>query len=597
MDSQSHHKHSRDEDLSTTPTHSSFSLPSPATNRRKFQRRLQQLSQRSAERRRLMSELQHIRLLPSSQPYHRLNAELLVAEPDPLVIQYSDINAPPIDNFDRDSFTFVQACTPVEMAHLRHFDRPIHTPDAIFNDAIGDAVELVSDLLELPYPIPFPSKDKLAVVRYWPMKFAGIEYARMGLKTRAAANIQAQKDAEDAYDKLLNGELVPPHDVRLGGRGKVAQVPEKVARDHPPPVGRLILMLSHRDLKICGITENQLTLAYSPSQYPIAVGLSWYHGGSTEFITRMMPYEEWFCFDAKKFDSSINPWMVRVAINIVRAQYDNGMANIYDAYWQFVYNSLVEAPIYRDDGTRFQKYVGTTSGHSHNTLLQSIITIILGYACLFILHPDLTIEVIKANSWMESLGDDNLMAVRGPLIGHSVEEIAKVMGDSFNVDWSGKKSFKTTRVMDEEEGEFQGIQFLGKFWKLEDYPTELGPISLPIPYRPTQETYLRLLFPEYGDLTLDQAYLRALGNYIDAAGNTKTETWLSGYIDWLQEQGAEAGDSWPANFKRMVSRDYSNIGVEVPKPMRITRPQWLDLTILTRAEYVRAWGRDDHQEI
>jgi len=445
--------------------------------------------------------------------------------------------------------------------------------------------------LKLDEPLFFPDVQDLARVKYYPKKFAGIEYAVMGLKTRAEANDIAQVDAEEAFTRLLAGQRVPPHDVRLGGRGKVTKMDRQSAENKIPPVGRLILMMSHRDLKLAGVTENQLTKAWSSAPYPIAVGQSWYHGGSQQFIDRLAKYEKFYCFDAKKFDSSINQWMVRLAINICRQQYFQGADERYDAYWEFVAESLLRAPIYRDDGVRLQKFVGTTSGHSHNTLLQSIITLIVGYTALFEMDDTLTVNNIIEHAWLESLGDDNIMGVSLKLAHLTTENIAECVDRTVHINWWGKKSFATTRLLDAIQGDFQGVQFLGKFWYLAEYPQFDGAVLLPLPYRPAVETYLRLLYPEYGILTPEDSYLRALGNYIDAAGNRAMEVWLQGYMDMLEERVETVPDEWPPNFKRMVARDYSNVGVEVPRPMRVSFEQWRDLIILSRESYRRAWPR------
>lgn len=540
--------------------------------------------------RELREMFKHIKVLGRTNAYNKLNKELVIAPADPLVEEFSMIDPPPIPGMKPEQFTFVKACTPVEMAHLRNFDRPSHTPEARYTSAIEKAVEVVGGLLDLPEYLFFPDRHALHDVTFYPGKFAGMEYAQMGLKTRAEAHSIALMDAEAAYDKLAAGEDVLPHDVRLGGRGKVTELSEGQARTKPPPVGRLILMLSHRDLLLNGITENQLTRAYSAPEYPVAVGQSWYHGGSAAFLQRFKDYEEYFCFDAKKFDSGINPWMVRIAINILRTQYYKGTEKEYDTYWRFVYESLVRAPIYRDDGVRFQKEVGTTSGHSHNTLLQSIITLILGYAAYALLNPDCDVATLKENVWVESLGDDNIIGVRNGFVGASVEQIAETVWSALRIDWGGKKSFKTTRLLDPACSDFQGIQFLGKFWYLADYPVGERIVQQPLPYRPARETYLRLLYPEYGTIEPGQTYLRTLGNYLDAAGNRLMEHWLQRFMDWLDARGIEHVDEWPPNFKRMVSRDYSNVGVEVPRPVRINFAQWRDLVVLERTEYRRLWN-------
>jgi hypothetical protein len=127
-----------------------------------------------------------------------------------------------------------------------------------------------------------------------------------------------------------------------------------------------------------------------------------------------MEYDKYILFDARKFDSSINTWMVKLAIRICRNQSFEGMHSRYDTYWNFIEESLLRPTIYRDDA----------SGHSHNTLLQSTITLLLAYAAVAALCPHLTQEEIMANIWVESLGDDNIIGLRGPLAHPTLEDIA-----------------------------------------------------------------------------------------------------------------------------------------------------------------------------
>jgi hypothetical protein len=82
------------------------------------------------------------------------------------------------------------------------------------------------------------------------------------------------------------------------------------------------------------------------------------------------------------------------------------------------------------------------------------------------------------------------------------------------------------RLINPTPGEFEGVQFLGKYFHLSEYPIDGGVLRVPIPYRPAVETYLRLLYPECGEHTMEETRLRVLGNYIDAGGNPLMERWL-----------------------------------------------------------------------
>jgi hypothetical protein len=352
-------------------------------------------------------------------------------------------------------------------------------------------------------------------------------------------------------------------------------------------------MMSHRDLKLCGVTEKLLTQAYLGPKWPISVGDSWFHEGTHSFHQRFRGFLRYHCFDARKYDAYLEPWLVRYAINILREQFVDGREDMYDAYWRFVEESLIRAPIMRDDGFRLQKLVGTTSGHSHNTLLQSICTLIVAYGVIIAMNPTLSDDQVKEAVHAEALGDDNITGSKEPVASFSVEDAAKWAWEIFGIDWKGKKSFETTAVVDLVPLGFQGVQYLGKYFRKAEYPIDGGTVDVVLPYRPFRETFLRLLYPEYGSLGADQTWLRALGNYIDAAGNPVTERWLQGFLDWLEPKVMEQPEQWPANFQRMVSRDYSGIGIEVPKPERMSFEQWRDLVVLPREEYRRSWRADE----
>ncbi|ALO50128.1 putative RdRp [Penicillium aurantiogriseum bipartite virus 1] len=569
---------------------------SPETRRRKFKRRKGQIQRRLEEQLRIAEIYTHISVIGTRAPYAQLRNELTTADADPVIVEYCKENPPADETLTSDNWTFVKANTLVEMNHLKNFDRPVRVMPDQHTDIIMRAANIVADLLELPQLLRFPLKGDIQDVPFKGDKFAGMEYADMGMKTRKEADPVAQQDAEWAYDRLLAGHHVSPHDVRLGGRGKVTQHKRTEVEQSPPAVGRLILMLSQRDLKLCGITEKLLTSAYLDAKWPISVGDSWFHEGTHGFYKRFRNYTNYYCLDAKKYDAFLDPWLIKIAINIIREQFVDGREPAYDAYWRFVEESLISAPICRDDGIRLQKNVGTTSGHSHNTLLQSICTLIVGYGVFISLNPELSDAEIKSAVHMESLGDDNISATKDPLPEFSVEQIAGKAWDIFGIDWFGKKSFATTAVVDVTPLQFQGVQYLGKYFRREEYPTEDGPVGVVIPYRPFGETFLRLLYPEYGTLDVEQTWLRVLGNYIDAAGNPVTERWLQGLLDWLEPQVEATFAQWPSNFLRMVSRDYTGVGVEVPRPERMSYEQWRDLVVLPRSEYKSAWKAEEEED-
>jgi hypothetical protein len=405
----------------------------------------------------------------------------------------------------------------------------------------------------------------------------------MGFNNRMEAHHLAMLHAKADFIKLNQGFRVKPHDVRLGGRGKITDRGKPGNPAFIPIVGRLILMLSHRDLLILGSTEQMLTRMYLGVQYPVSVGFGWSYGNAIKLVQTFAPYSNYFCFDASKFDSSISSWLVWDAISILRDRFQDGHDSKYDAYWQFVYDSLVAVIIRRDDGIRMQKMKGTTSGHCHNTLVQSIITLIVGYGCLIALCPHLSLEQIMEDSKLWSLGDDNLMGLKGELAHLTKEQIQAKAMELYGINWSGRKSFTTQCLIDGVMGDFEGVQYLGKFLFKDVMEFNGQTITVPTPYRPFLETVEKVYYPERPTDSLNETYEKILGNYYDAAGNPETAEWLDKLLDWMEAKGAYPPDEWSSAQAKQITKDYYHIGSFTPRPLRITREDWLIWTHVEHA--------------
>ncbi|KAF9906342.1 hypothetical protein EC991_000744 [Linnemannia zychae] len=543
----------------------------------------------------LQSEFTHFTFHPNKRFYKPMDKHLDYVDHDPLIKKFSEICPPPLPHgVDISRFEYVKPCSPIQMNHLRLFNRKPRPMPQQYDWAFRRAVRHVSALMALPEKLPMPTKESLSNVRYDGSKFAGLDYARMKLKSREAAHPVALKDAREVWDTLMSGGSVLPHDTRLGGKGKLIEKGAGGALGRVDidmdniSMGRLILMLSHRDLLILGALEQPLTKAYLEDRWPIYIGQSWYHGGSERFVNKMAHHEVYHCFDAKKFDAAIDGWLVKEALLILREQFEGGMDSCYDALWSFVYDSLVEVIICRDDGIRMQKHVGTTSGNCFNTLVQSIITMLLGYTALIVKANErmgpIGVEKILVECEIEVLGDDMVMALEMTWIYLTKETLAEVVKDCFNIDWSGKKSFSTRQLMDDSlpgTVPFKGVQFLGMYFRHQRYGEGRYAPKIVVPYRPFKETYLSLLFPKYGEYSLENSWLRAIGLYLNAAGNPDTQNWLEMYLDYLEEMPFARPTAWPKSMERMVTRDFWNVGSLPPLPRRITIEQWYRLTVLS----------------
>ncbi|KAG0366380.1 hypothetical protein BGZ54_005410 [Gamsiella multidivaricata] len=545
-------------------------------------------------RRRLEEEYNHFTFLQNKGFYKPMSLMIDYVERDPLLEAFSRMRPPPLPkDMDLTRWEYVKSCTPIQMSHLKLFNRLPREMPQQYKASFRRAVDHVTALMKLPEKLPMPTMETLANVRYDGSKFAGLDYARQMLKTRKEAHVVALEDAKLVWEALMAGHRVRPHDARLGGKGKLI---EKLLGQHgrvddDVGMGRLILMLSHRDLLILGSLEQPLTASYLDAQWPIYIGQSWYHGGAERFVNKMGRHAVYHCFDAKKFDAAIDGWLVKEALLILRQQYEGGMDPKYDTLWSFVYESLIEVVICRDDGIRMQKHVGTTSGNCFNTLVQSIITMFLGYTALIVKAQErmgsIGVEMILTQCEIEVLGDDMVMALETPWMFLTKETLAAVVLDCFNIDWSGKKSFTTNHLMDNslpDTDRFKGIQFLGMYFRHQRWGEGRYAPKIVVPYRPFKESYLSLLFPKYGEYSREHSWLRAIGIYLNAAGNPDTQEWLEAYMDFLELVPFVRPEVWPPNMEKLVTKDFWSLGTKPPLPARISVQEWMRMTCLARAK-------------
>ncbi|KAG0084030.1 hypothetical protein BGZ92_010247, partial [Podila epicladia] len=112
-----------------------------------------------------------------------------------------------------------------------------------------------------------------------------------------------------------------------------------------------------------------------------------------------------------------------------------------------VYENLVDVIICRDDGVRLRKHVGTTSDNSFNSLVQRVITLLLGYNSLIVtVHEryfEFGVNLILIRSKTEVLGNNMIMALDMHWSYLSKEILASVVVDCFHINWFDKKPFMT----------------------------------------------------------------------------------------------------------------------------------------------------------
>nr|AZF86116.1 RNA-dependent RNA polymerase [Sclerotium rolfsii unassigned dsRNA virus 2] len=578
-------KRSREDDLFEEFGLSTEVPSSPASSRSSSRRRIRRKRSKRADLSSAEVELTQrfnkLKYLGQTESYRALDRELRHAEPCSTFRAWVEDNPGLFSDIDFAQWTMVEANSVVELNHLERFSRDYPLPPEADTPALAAAISYVAELLKLDEQIPFPSREDLDDVRFIGSKFPGVEYAWRGYKDRSGAHSEALDDARAAWDQLLAGERVEPHYNRIGGRGKMVTRKKIKEQGDKTTAGRLIFMTSHRDLLLNGVLEQRLTNAYKDPHFPISVGKTWWHGGTEEFLARFGGRDMYSCFDAAKYDSSLPPWLIKVAVNILRQQFVDGGDPVYDAYWRFIEDGLIYAPVYLDNGMLFQRSGGSTSGHSFNTLMQSICTLIIAYTCYLTLEGHENVERVAREVWCESLGDDQHTGASGLCARWKIEDTAPIAMRIFGVDWSGDKSFNTRRLVDDREGDFQGTQYLGKFFRWFDEDVEGVPIQANLPYRPFVETALRLYYPERGEQGILPAWQRAIGHYADGAGNTRTRAMLEAYLDWLEPQVGEGEFVWSEKWLRRFERAGEEFQAPVP-PRRIGFSAWLALVITDR---------------
>jgi len=560
------------------------------TRRQRVWRANHKASTRAAARLRHKPVFNHIRVDTVPDFHRHYKPGFSFAPPDPLVQEFVELHGVPTPSCDKDNLCFMTPCDDVQMNHLKHFDRPPRQLNPKYSKQYQLALTAVAQMLKLDQKLIFPHAEDLETVRFKARKFPGAYYRNMGFQSRIEAQEVALVDAKLAFAQLLSGVPVDPHTVRLGGRGKAVGQSEASARAAGVPKGRLILMLSQRDLLLCGVTEQLLTAAYCPDQFPISLGMGWFKGNVRRFSERYAGMKKFFCFDAAKFDSSLDDYMIRDVVDILRHQFINGMDDRYDEYWEFVIQSLIYAPIQRDDGYLMFKSVGTTSGHNHNTLIQSICSLIIAYTNYFAVLPDTPPQLVVNDAAVETLGDDNLTGSEGLLMDVTVEQVSDVSMDAFGQDYYGDKSFATTKMLDmveddetfTEEGKFQGLQYLGKFLRSYNLETDTGTRVVALPYRPCHETFVHMYYPERKSTGVDRTYQRALGNLLDNYGNPLMAKWLNKFLDWLEEKMEVLPTMWLEDTVQDAARDYTATQVRVPRPQRWTFEDWVFLCLNDR---------------
>jgi hypothetical protein len=559
----------------------------------------------------LRSEFKFIRVHDTGRRISKFENNLEFAEPDPAILTFLHSKLGGVPDFDPYNWCFMLSCGAVQMEHLKMYDNEIKSGPAFekLPDpeegrlALEKAVDFVADALQLDDLLPELQDMSIDDVRFDPTKSSGAYYRMQGYKTRGDVADLAREEARLAVLALFRGYNVAHRPTRIGGRGKPVNMSQDEARKQDVRKGRAIHMTDTRDGFILGLSEQPLNDAWKSRAFPISVGRGWFGGDCVDFAKHATGREIIDCYDAEKFDSSLYPYLIHMAITLCRNQFKNGHDRMYDAYWQFVEESLLHSFVFRDDGVMFEKWMGTSSGHNHNSVLQSIVTLILGCFCVFYENKDKETAFVRERFYMEGMGDDNIIMQSSELHADSLEDRAQRVWDVFNVSWLGKKSFRTNLVVEafvsdgsfDERTMFGGAQYLGKYfrrWPIARHDGSTG--FTVIPYRPMVETVVRMLYPEKvarkirGETTVDvygdERGGRWCGHMLDASGNPNTRKWLYDLRDFCDEHGFDTEMAVPL---RMLKR-WKRMGVEADIGSidwdKFAFEHWLALVAYDRSE-------------
>nr|QOI17252.1 RNA-dependent RNA polymerase [Caloscypha fulgens mycovirus 1] len=545
----------------------------------------------------------------------KFSKELRFAKPDPAVLEYVMEGGGGVEGFDPSKHCFMESCGDVQMAHLKMYDNQTEIGprfDELENPekgrwALEQAIDWVQDALQLPNLLPCIDDFSMEDVNFDPDKSAGVYYRLQGFRKRGEVAPIARAEAVNATIRLLMGEIVPHRCTRIGGRGKPISMSEKEAIAQGLKKGRAIHMTDTRDHFILGLTEQPLNDAWKQPKFPISVGRGWFHGDASEFVARHSTVGEHYCFDAEKFDSSLMSWLIHIAISIMRFQFVEGHSHKYDNYWHFVEESLLHSFVFRDDGFIFEKYNGTSSGHNHNSLAQSICTLIMAAFGVFYENHDLTIETIRRNFSAEALGDDNYTSQSNVLRATSVDERGLRVWKVFRVSWLGSKSFSTQVLCEgaigddnwDEDSMYGSVQYLGKYFRsLWFRDLEAKERRVAIPHRPLIETIVRLLYPEgvsmlkedeaWEDMNGDNRGARVGGHMLDGFGNPNTRRWLDGLVFFCNAAGYSCELSGAERMRKRFERMRVDFPQEELDFSEFTYQRWLQIVIWDKEGELRS---------
>jgi len=395
-------------------------------------------------------------------------------------------------------------------------------------------------------------------------------WRRRNYRTKAEAAPLATLVARSRLGMMLSGLPTRDLPVAVGGRGKLT-----TSTDGPPTQqkpGRMIAMPETDDVILLGLAAQPLTRFMMENDDRTALGKTFLKGGSANFVEAFDGFDRYLCDDLASFDASVNTTCQRMVFTWLRGWITNDGPE-WDEYWEYCARSMRESDLCMPDGHRFRRYTGSCTGNPFNSLVQSIIRVCSSLAVLESIRPG-TIRARDRQWKINALGDDQVLALRGELANVvDLDRFSHRLLEGFGFLVAKNKSFQTRTVHSKNYETPDGVKYLGKVF------------VDGLAGRPTEETILRLAFPEFGKYELNHSYERAIGNYIDAATNPQTRFLLDGLMNYLEKKNAKSSGIWPDWARKHIFREYT-FGLEVSFPFR--RFTWEETLEL----YETNWGNN-----
>lgn len=361
------------------------------------------------------------------------------------------------------------------------------------NKSVPDPNELFVALARYQDPEPMVVDDSLKIAIGSAMKvFGGYRQLRPlqdqlslrgSLKLDKSSGAPLFQSKEDAFgrdfnraQKIKSGtkRVIPPcvcyHRVQHGGEG---------------PKTRLVWGYPLSMTIVEATFARPLIDWFLDTSTPMAFGLR-----RNGLMARAMPITNSnvrFGLDASKFDSSLKPYLIKAAFQILRTHFEENSPN--DEVWSIIEEYFIHTPILMPDGYVYKKHQGVPSGSYFTQMVDSICNYILVQA---IFHR-LTGATIQADKILV-LGDDSLVGSSKYYSLHAIQSIAKEYRITVNVTKSHVSRFG------------QAFEFLGHSW-------QHG-----VPRRNVQELAKRLVFPEKIS-GIDDPFIRRRTRLVGIAGD------------------------------------------------------------------------------